>query len=202
MLLVGQRQFQSLPSTSASHVVSGLGLGLLWLPHRAGRLSWNGHPPALFPSSSICKKTPEPCQPWLTLLIGAIQDGPRSCDLLFSGPESGGVGGQMEEQMEGNFSPVSPPRSGLSAVSGALGVTTIMSVNSSQLHADSWTTMTVLRLHPRASDSSIWAIHQRTGKQKSHLNQERPKLVVRKAPWRYEHVRGVAGGGEGVCGVM
>jgi hypothetical protein len=108
----------------------------------------------------------------------------------------------MEEQMEGNFSPVSPPRSGLSAVSGALGVTTIMSVNSSQLHADSWTTMTVLRLHPRASDSSIWAIHQRTGKQKSHLNQERPKLVVRKAPWRYEHVRGVAGGGEGVCGVM
>lgn len=41
----------------------------------------------LFPSSSICKKTPEPYQPWLTclslpalatLLIGAIQDGPRA----------------------------------------------------------------------------------------------------------------------------
>lgn len=108
----------------------------------------------------------------------------------------------MEEQMEGTFSPVSPHRSGLSAVSGALGVTTIRSVHSSWLHADSWATMTVLRLRPGASGSSIWAIHQRTGKQKSCLNQERPKLVERKASWRYEHARGVGGGGEWVCGMV
>lgn len=84
---------------------------------------------------------------------------------------------------------------------GALGVATITCVHSSRLHADSWAIMTISRLRPRASGSSIWVIHQMTGKQQSSLNQERPKLVVRKAPWRYEHVLGLVGGGEGVCGV-
>lgn len=56
-----------------------------------------------------------------------------------------------------------------------------------------------LKAPPRASGSSIWAIHQMTGKQKSRLSQERPELVGRKAGVGMSMQGRLAEGG--VCGV-